>query len=406
MTYTQFIVQNARWLLVGFLLCLTSSYGQTYFISVFAGEIRNEFGLSNSAWGWIYSAGTMASALVMIWAGTLTDKFRVRRLAPIALVGLGLACLAMAAAPTALSLIFIIFALRFGGQGMSVHIAMVAMARWFHGTRGRALSIASLGNAAGNAILPFIFVSLMAYFSWRELWVFAAILSVVLVPLILSLLREERTPQSIAKTNYTLGMNGKHWSRSAMLRHWLFWVCLPFLLGPPIWITALFFQQVTLVEEKGWELIHFVALFPLMTLGSVAMNFLSGIAVDRWGAVRILPLLAIPFAVGFIALSLSPNLVWASFAMTIVGIGTGGQGPMIGAFWAESYGTQHLGAIKAAGAAVMVFGSAIGPGVSGILIDADITMKVQLIGYATYMTLTAALAYIGMRYARRLLATA
>jgi MFS family permease len=395
MNYAQFIIQNARWLLVGFLLCLTSSYGQTYFISVFAGEIRGEFGLSNSAWGWIYSAGTMTSAIVMVWAGTLTDHFRVRSLAPIVLICLGLACLAMAAAPNAWSLFFIIFALRFTGQGMSTHIAMVAMARWFQATRGRALSVATLGNATGNAVFPVIFVSLMAYFSWRQMWILAAFLAVILIPLIFALLREERTPASIAKTSPSTGIGGTHWTRSAMIKHWLFWLCLPLLIGPPIWITAMFFQQVTLVEEKNWALIHFVALFPLMTLGSVTMNFVSGIAVDKWGAVRILPLVALPFVIGFVALSLSSNLTMASLAMVIVGIGTGGQGPIIGAFWAENYGTKHLGAIKSTGAAAMVFGSAIGPGVSGALIDGGVSMQVQLIGYALYMTLAAGFAFIG-----------
>ena len=44
---------------------------------------------------------------------------------------------------------------------------------------------------------------------------------------------------------------------------------------------------------------------------------------------------------------------------------------MASAFWAEFYGTRHIGAIKAMAAALMVFGSAIGPGLTGALIDLD-----------------------------------
>lgn len=406
MSYVQFIYQNIRWLSVGFLLCLTSSYGQTYFISIFAGEIRTEFGLSHTAWGWIYSSGTMTSAVLMFWAGTLTDKFRVRTLAPVILALLAIACLAMAAAPTALSLVFVIFALRFTGQGMTFHISMVGMARWFQATRGRALSVASLGLAMGNAVLPLIFVSLMAYFSWRQLWILAAVLAIFLVPLIIFLLREERTPQSISKSSTAVGMNGIHWTRSAMLKHWLFWLCLPLLLGPPTWGTAMFFQQVPYVELKGWALIDFVALFPLMTIGSVTFNFLSGIAVDKWGAGRILPLMLAPFGIGFVMLALASTLPMACLALIVIGIGMGSQGPVIGAFWAESYGTKNIGAIKSAAAALMVFGSAIGPGLSGVLIDKSINMQVQLVGYGFYFFVAVILAHIGTRRAQPLLPAA
>ena len=80
MVYLQFIRANWLFLLAGFLLTFTSSYGQTYFISLFAGEIKGEFGLSDGQWGGIYTIGTTLSAITMVWAGVLTDRFRVRRL--------------------------------------------------------------------------------------------------------------------------------------------------------------------------------------------------------------------------------------------------------------------------------------------------------------------------------------
>ena len=131
MNYLTFVRQNARWLAAAFLLTFTSSYGQTYFISLFAGQIREEFDLSHGAWGGIYTIGTTLSAIAMIWAGVLTDRFRVRTIGPIILVLLALACLSMAVVNSVWMLVVVIFALRFTGQGMTGHTAMVAMARWF-----------------------------------------------------------------------------------------------------------------------------------------------------------------------------------------------------------------------------------------------------------------------------------
>ncbi|MFT6168267.1 MAG: MFS family permease [Celeribacter sp.] len=403
MSYVQFIIQNARWLLAGFLLCLTSSYGQTFFISIFAGDIRAEFGLSHTAWGWIYAIGTMASAATMVWAGTLTDHFRVRQLAPVVLIGLAVACVCMSFVPNAIVLVGVIFALRLFGQGMSGHIAMVAMARWFQATRGRALSIASLGFAVGNAIYPLIFVALMAYFSWRELWVLAAALAVLLIPVIVWLLQAERTPQSISKSYASLGMNGTHWTRNQMMRHWLFWLCIPLIVGPPAWITAFFFQQVPLVEAKGWALLDFVALFPILTFGSLVTNVATGAAVDKWGAGRLLPYMIVPFAISFLIIASTGSLLSTGIAMVFLGIGMGAQGTLVGAFWAEHYGTQYIGSIKAAGLAATVLGSAIGPAVSGSLLDTGITLEAQFLTYAVYFVVSGGLAYLGTKRARTLL---
>ncbi len=106
----RFLLDNAPFLAVGALLTLLSSFGQTFFISIFAGEIRATFGLSHGQWGGLYMLGTSASAVVMIWAGSLTDHFRVRTLGPVILLGLACACVAMAVNPYAALLPVVIFA--------------------------------------------------------------------------------------------------------------------------------------------------------------------------------------------------------------------------------------------------------------------------------------------------------
>ncbi|WP_245824444.1 hypothetical protein [Pseudoruegeria aquimaris] len=62
---------NARWIGAGALMALCSGFGQTYFISIFAGNIRADFSLSHGSWGAIYAGSTLASAAVMLWAGGL-----------------------------------------------------------------------------------------------------------------------------------------------------------------------------------------------------------------------------------------------------------------------------------------------------------------------------------------------
>ncbi len=407
MTWFSFLRENAAFLLAGFLFAFTSSYGQTYFISLFASEIKGDFGLSDGQWGGIYTIGTTVSAIAMVWAGALTDRFRARSLAVWVMIGLALACLAMAVVPNAVVLIGVIFALRVFGQGMMSQLSAVSMARWFEATRGRALSIASMGFSVAQAILPVIFVALLAVVTWRSLWVLAAVLVVLTIPLQLRLLRLERAPSSMAAANQSAGMNGRHWTRAQVLRSPLFWLMVPVLLGPPAWGTALFFQQVHLTEVKGWELVSYVALMPLLTTTAIVATFASGSVIDRVGVHRLIPFYMLPFALSFLILAYAQTIGQAAIGLVVFGLGQGMQSTVPASFWATFFGTRHLGSIKATAAAVMVFGSAIGPGVTGALIDFGITFPEQMISLAVYFVFAGLCATVGIfRFQSALVATA
>lgn len=397
-----FLAENAPWLGAGILLTFMSSFGQTFFISIFAGQIRAEFGLSHGAWGGLYSLGTTVSAIVMIWAGGLTDTYRVRALGPVILAGLALAALAMAVNRWLFLLPVVIFLLRLFGQGMCSHIAMVAMTRWFTATRGRALSIATLGFAVGEAVLPISFVAAMAFVDWHFLWVILAITALLGIPVLMRMLRQERTPQSLSSTASATGMRGRHWTRRETVLNPLFWFMFPALLGPSAFITAFFFHQVHLAEVKGWSHIHLVSLFPLFTGVSIVAMFASGWALDRWGTARMMPYYQLPLALGFALLSTASTLAGAAAGLSCLALSVGANSTLPAAFWAEFYGTRHIGAIKAMAAAVMVLGSAIGPALTGGLIDLGIPLNTQFLWIGGFFVLTSLLVRIGIHRALRL----
>ncbi len=399
MRMLDFIALNKRWLLAGGLISLSSSYGQTFFISIFAGEIMAEFDLSDGQWGGFYTLGTTASAIAMLYGGILSDRFRARALASSVLVLLALACLFMANIPGAWALPLAIFALRFTGQGMLSHIAVVAVARWFARARGKALALTTLGFSLGEALLPMLFVTLLAFSPWRSLWLLAAGASILTIPVVLLLLNRERTPQSIADHDSVAGMNGRHWTRRETLSHWLFWMIVPTMTAPGIFSTALFFQQVHLAQSKGWEHAHFVALFPFYTLTTVAAMFAYGLAIDRFGCRRLIAWFQVPMALAYITFGLGDSLTSAMLGFFLMGLMQGGGATLFGAFWPEFYGTRNLGAVKSLATSMMVFGSALGPGVTGLLIDLGIPFQDQMVGYAIYILAACCLTHIAMRRA-------
>ena len=395
-----FIIDNLKWLSAGIMLTFLSSFGQTYFISIFSGEIRNTFNLSHGDWGLIYGFGTFASAVIMIWAGGLTDIMRVRKIGPIVLCALSASCLFMAFNPLVALLPMVIFCLRLTGQGMSTHIAAVAMSRWFVSNRGKALSISNLGFSFGEALIPLFLVSALIYFSWQKIWILAALVTLFSIPILIWLLRQERSPQSIDAEDQSWGMNKLHWTRKQTISHPLFWFMMPAVIGQSAFNTAFFFQQVHFSEIKGWEHLNLVSMFPIYTGVAICMMVLSGILLDKFGTAKLIPYYQLPMIIAFILFAFGETLYSALLGFIFLGITSGANTTLPNAFWAEFYGTKHLGSIKAAAAAAMVLGSAIGPALTGILLDFDISLNFQYVGVSIFFILSSILINIGVSRAQ------
>jgi MFS family permease len=195
-------------------------------------------------------------------------------------------------------------------------------------------------------------------------------------------------------------MDDRHWTRKETLRHFLFWFMVPALLGPSAFNTAFFFHQVHIAEVKGVSHVALVAMFPVYTAVGIAAMILSGWALDRLGTARLLPFMQVPMVVAFLLFALSdgPGLLLLGFVF--LALTTGANSTLPNAFWAEFYGTAHLGSIKAMAAAVMVLGSAIGPGLTGLGIDLGLGIETQFVLIAGYFVFASIMMTIGILRAR------
>ncbi|MEL7466642.1 MAG: MFS transporter [Pseudomonadota bacterium] len=364
-----------------------TGFGQTFFISLYAGAWREEFGLSHGDWGAIYMAATLTSAVVLTQAGRLADVWRARTLALLIVAAFSAICVGIANVSSWWMLGALVFGLRFCGQGMLSHVAFTAMGKWFRANRARAVAVASLGFSASEAVLPAAALTVIGLIGWRASWlVAAAALIFVVAPLLLWLLRKERSPKQVADLVVSPGMEERHWTRAEMRRHWVFWALLPGLLGPS-WIgTVIFFQIIHLTEIKGWAAIDYAAIaYPAFSVLTIAASFAFGWAADRFGAIRLLPVYLLGWAAGAALMGVAGPLWAGAAALAVAGIGTGGVTVVHGALFAELYGTRWLGGIKAIAAAIMVLASALGPGVSGALLDAGVGFETQCYWMGAYL---------------------
>jgi MFS family permease len=391
-------LQGLQWLAGGFLLTFTSAFGQTFFIALFASDLKREFGLSDGAFGTLYMLATLASAAVLMSIGRVADRRYLRWVSVLTLAGLALAACGMASVTSAWMLLPVLFGLRLFGQGLPGHIALTAMARWFATRRGRAIAIAAMGFPVSQAILPILGIAVTGWLGWRTAWwLSAAAVIVIPVPLILFLFRREPSdPERSAVREAGAAPAApaaprRQWTRAEVLRDPVFYILLPGVLTSPFVVTGIFFHQVTIVHAKGWNLTWFVGWYAGNALATVIATFATGWAVDRFGATRVLPWFLLPLVTGVAVLAASDDRYAAPAFMLLSGLSLGAANTVLGAIWAELYGTRHLGSIRSLASSGGVLASALAPGLMGYLLDAGVSVTHQIWMLATYALLSCGL---------------
>ncbi|MEO1205696.1 MAG: MFS transporter [Pseudomonadota bacterium] len=374
----------------GFMLAFASSLGQTYFIALFGGQIRADLVLTHGTFGAIYTAATLTSGLALLWLGKLADRFDLPMLSIMTLLGLGGCAVLMAGTHSVTLLCLALFGLRLFGQGLLSHVMMTAMGRWFSAERGRALSVSTLGFPAGEALLPILVAVLLTVLTWRDIWLGAALGVVLLVvPAVYWLGQTVRArkldqPQQSASTDDNAA-EPQSWTRGQVLSDFRFYGLLPGILAPPFMITGVLFHQVHLVETKAWTLAMFAACYPLYALSAsmVALGF--GWLIDRYGTAALLPFYLLPLACGLAVAGFADGVYAAPVFMILMGATAGGATIILGALWAELYGTRHLGAIRSLSVALLVVSTAVAPGLMGWLIDFGIGLETQFVVMCAYL---------------------
>ena len=388
----RFVRSNFRWLAGGLNLTFFSSFGQTFFIAMFAAEIRSTFDISHGEFGWVYMIGTLASAIALVFIGKVVDFRSIREVSLVVILALATACIVMASATNVPMLILAVFLLRLSGQGMMSHTAITAMGKWFNATRGRAVTITGSGHQIGEGLLPFVILAALSAFTWREIWVFCAVtLCLVAVPISRLTFQLDRKPQSDGG-----GENseiGRQWTRAEAVRDLLFWIVVVGMLAPSFIGTSVWFHQVHLMDVKAWPRNTMAQGFAVLSITAVVVSLLTGWIIDKLDAYRLLPVMLLPLAVACLVLFNAESSYMLLLFMFLTALTYGLYNGIFGAIWAEIYGTRHLGAIRAIVFAGMVFSSALGPGVTGGLIDHGITFEAQLY-YMGIITLGICFAFI------------
>ena len=364
-------------IIFGFIFTFFSSFGQSFFLGLFNSSIRETLSITHGQFGSIYASATLLSSFLLIWVGKKIDDINIFRFALYVTLLLAFSCFFFSKISSIVFLFMAVFLMRFSGQGLMSHTATTTISRFFTKSRGKALSIGWFGLSTAEFILPVLIVYLLTLTAWQNIWLSISVFIIFFLPFISFVLiknlnfdsREDVNDQNFVEKEI------KNWTRVEVLKDYRFYiVCLNMLAMP--WIaTGVFVYQSYITESKEWGEFVIAQSFMAYSVLSVITLLGSGFLIDKFTSRKLLIFMNIPLLISMLVLFYLDISISAFIFLGLIGISNGLANVLGSSTWAEIYGVKYIGSIKALTTALMVFSTAFGTALFGLLIDKGFTIE-------------------------------
>ena len=361
----------------GFIFTFFSSFGQSFFLGLFNSSIRETLSISHGQFGSIYASATLLSSFVLVWVGKKIDDMNISKFALYVVILLSISSFLFSKISSITFLFFAIFLMRLSGQGLMSHSASTTVSRYFEKSRGKALSTSWLGLSSAEFIMPLTIVFLLTFIEWRSLWISISLLIILVLPVIIFLtVRDVKldTRENFS-INSKLTKKIKQWKRVEVLKDYRFYIITINMLAMPSIATGTFVYQSFITSSKGWGPYIIAQSFMVYSTLSLITLFISGFLIDKFSSRRLLIFMNIPLIFSVFVLYNYSDPISSFIFLGLIGISNGFANVLGTSTWAEIYGVKYIGSIKALTTSLMVFSTAFGTALFGLLIDKGFSIE-------------------------------
>ena len=387
---------NKKVIIFGFIFTFFSSFGQSFFLGLFNAPIRNELGITHGQFGNIYASATICSSLLLIWIGKKIDEYRILNYSFFVVTLLFISSLFFSFINSVYFLAVGIFLMRLSGQGLMSHASTTTISRFFERSRGKALSTIWFGLSTAEFILPVLMTYFFLIYSWRTVWQGIAVLIILLLPLvILNTIKfinlDSREVDASPEINK---IKIRSWRRRDVIKDYRFYIVSLNMLAMPWLATGIFVYQSFISESKMWSIYTIPKAFMVYSITSIITLFMSGFLVDKFTGRKLILYMNLPLLLAMFTLFKFNHEISAYVFLGLIGVSNGLANILGSSTWAEIYGVKYIGSIKALTTAFMVFSTAFGTAVFGLLIDNGFSIEnIAFVGGA-YIVISLALLVI------------
>lgn len=371
-------------------------------LSVFVVPMTDAFGWSRTEMAGAVSLGGVLAAFVSPLIGPVLDRRGARLILCLAVLGTGLATMALSLVQSLLVFYLLFVFARMVWAGPYDLGLYGALNNWFVAQRARATSIATLAQMSGLVVLPIIAQLAMQDGGWRQGWVAigTTVLAVGFLPVWLFLVRRPEdvglVPDRIAAGTGPTIVEPR-FSRATAMRTQAFWLLsLYTVLVFPVQAGVSLHQAPHLIEN-GLSPIVAATVISFFSAMSAVASFGIGFLPRRWPLRYVMSLAAILLGAGTVGLIGVGAAETAYLFAGLFGLGIGGVMTLLPMAWADYFGRESYGAIRGVALSLQVVAQAAGPIVSGLLRDISGTYTDSLILFGVLAALAAAAALMARR---------
>ena len=335
---------------------------------LFMGEMNREFGWGFGEMSIAISIFGLTGAFLAPVFGYLADRYGVRHVALLSLVGFAFTFAAFYFTPAAImGFYFLSFLMGLVGIGSTPVTWSRAVNMWFVRNRGLALGIMLLGTSLAAIIVPKLTVWGIANFGWRATYPLIALLPLlVALPVALLWFREPRPDERPAEL--VAGANGEVVGltlRQAM-RGPRFWILFVSIVLVAFAYGGAHIHLPNMVRDKGYGADVAANVMAMVGVAIFAGRIITGMLLDRfWAPMVTLPILSLPAVSCFLLTNYDQTLLLVYLSAFFLGFAAGAESDLIAYLAGRYFGMANYGKIY--GMLYMPFGifSALSPTMYG-----------------------------------------
>jgi len=334
--------------------------GMLFTYGVLMTELEKEFGWSRTILSTIGAAGWLAWGILAIPGGYLNDRLGPRIVLGVNgfIFGIGFILFSISNEIWHLLLIFLFFI----GVGLSTHdiSTLSTIAKWFDSKRGLMTSIAKIGTAMGQIVMPPLIAILILSFGWRTATFYLGIAASVGLVLAASIVTAPETSgRKVASEKLIVEISDKNVFK--LLAFCQF--CVFFAMFTTMTHIAAHGLNVGLsLENSAWllSIIGFSSIFGRLSIGILA---------DRLGGKTTYIVCLLPMTIALLTIPFTENILFIYILLFLYGFSHGGHFTIAPFIIAENFGLKNLGAVFGKITFFGAIGSVSGPIVAGAIFD-------------------------------------
>ncbi len=367
---------------------LASAPGQTMGIATFTDYLLENIHISRNQLSIAYMIGTIASSMLLTYAGKMYDKYGARWVGMIISVTLGFVLILLSQSdriihlfvkdsssavyiPLSMAvLMFLFFALRFSGQGVLTMVSRNMLMKWFIARRGLVNGISSVFVAFGFSMAPLTFDTFIQETSWRWAWIIMAVGIGVFFTLFVFFFYRDN-PEDLGmipdgeihgnKEKNVIIKPFKQFNLAEARKTLTFWLFSIPLAMYALYITGFTFHLVSIFEHAGMGREKALSVFIPVSVISVLVSLVGGYISDKIRLKFLLIIMLVGQVAALLSLAFLNDSIFYYGYIIGNGLVSGLYNVLMAVTWPRFYGRENLGKITGFVMAIIVFASALGP---------------------------------------------